>query len=221
MPKTVKPKTDKDIALNVELGCKLFVQIEGVKERLSSFLIGMMPKSYLIVHTPVMTGIEYILSEGREVVLRYVYLGEVYGFHSTVLRSITTPSKITFLSYPQQIEKINLRKKPRIRCFIPASLHHEQDELKGVIKNLSIEGIKFTTKAVEDSQIRQIPVGKDITICFPLLGIEGVQVLNGKIRNKSGEQDEMDFGIEFNKRDAKIIGMIDAYIKQVRDYVED
>jgi c-di-GMP-binding flagellar brake protein YcgR len=127
MLKIVKPKTDKDLVLNVELGCKLFVQIEGVKERLSSFLIGMMPKSYLIIHTPALTGIEYILLEGREVVLRYVYLGEIYGFHSTVLRSITSPSKITFLSYPQKIEKINLRKEPRIRCFIPASLHHEQN----------------------------------------------------------------------------------------------
>ena len=221
MPSAVKSKKNKDLSLNAELGCKLFVQIEGIKDRLSSFLIGMMPNSYLIINTPVMTGIEYLLSEGKGLVLRYMHLGEVYGFHSTVLRSITNPSKITFLSYPQQIEKINLRKKPRISCFIPASLNHEKDELKGVIKNLSTEGIKFTTKTLEGSQIHQVPVGNDITICFPLLGIEGIQELHGKIRNKNREHDEMDFGIEFNKKDDKIIAMIDSYIKQVMDYAEN
>jgi len=219
MSQEEKQKDKKEIPLNIELGCKLFIQIEGIKERLSSALVGMASRSYLIVRTPVMTGIEYMMKEGCPVVIRYVHLGEVYGFQSVVLRSITHPSRITFISFPDQIEKINLRKKPRIGCFIPASLSDGKSSLKGVIKNLSTEGIKFTIKILEDAAEKNIKVGNDIAVNFPLLGIEGIQEINGKIRNKNQNENEMDFGIEFYKKDARTIEMIDSYIKQVMEYL--
>jgi c-di-GMP-binding flagellar brake protein YcgR len=221
MPSTEKSDIHKNLSLNIELGCKLFVQIEGIKERLSSNLIGLLPKRYLIVRTPMLTGIEYILKEGNKVVVRYVHLGEVYGFHSTVVRSITNPSKIIFLSYPQQIETINLRKVPRIGCFFPASLHHQKDEVKGIIKNLSVEGIKFTTKNIEGLPLEKLSIEDDVVLHFPLLGIDGIQEIHGKIKNMSQEQEELDFGIQFDKKDFKTITMIDDYIKQVKDYAEN
>ena len=42
-----------DLSQHIELGCTLSVQAEGIKERLSSFLVGMVPTSYIIIQTPV------------------------------------------------------------------------------------------------------------------------------------------------------------------------
>jgi len=211
-------KNKKKLSLNIELGCKLSIQLEGVKERLSSFLIGMEPNLYLIIKKPLRGSSEYLVSEGSDLIIRYVHLGEVYGFHATALISITNPTTITFLSYPQRIEKINLRKNPRINSIIPAYLNHEKDKLNGVIKNLSTQGIKFTTKTIENSILKDILIGDEVSISFPLPGINGNLEIQGTIRNKSHEEEETGFGIEFNDKNAEAIGMIDAYINQVKDY---
>lgn len=214
-------KTKKNLSLNIELGCKLSIQLEGVKERLSSFLIGMEPKSYLIIKTPLRGSSEYLVSEGSDLIIRYVHFGEVYGFHATALLSIKNPTTITFLSYPQRIEKINLRKNPRITSLIPAYLYHKEDKLNGVIKNLSTQGIKFTTKTIENSILKDILIGDEISISFPLPGIDGNQELKGKIRNKSRNNDneESGFGIEFDNRNAETIGLINTYITKVKEYI--
>ncbi|HOP46096.1 MAG TPA: flagellar brake protein [Desulfobacteraceae bacterium] len=101
MASTEKSETKKVVSLNIEIGCKLSIQLQGLKERLSSFLIGMEPKSYLIIKTPLRESSEYLVSEGSDLIIRYVHFGEVYGFHATALLSITNPTTITFLSFPK------------------------------------------------------------------------------------------------------------------------
>ncbi len=105
MPTEVKLDKDQGARLNIELGCQVSIQVEGMKERLTSYLVGMLINSYLIIKTPSIVGIGDLFPTGGSVVVRYIYLGEVFGFRSTVLGSTTLPFKIIFLSYPEAIEK--------------------------------------------------------------------------------------------------------------------
>lgn len=93
--------------------------------------------------------------------------------------------------------------------------------LAEVIKNLSTQGIKFTTKNIENSILKDILIGDEISISFPLPGIDGNQELKGKIRNKSRNNDneESGFGIEFDNRNAETIGLINTYITKVKEYI--
>ena len=221
MTTEVKLDQDQGARLNIELGCQLSIQVEEMKERLTSYLVGMLINSYLIIKTPSIVGIKDLLTKGSSVVVRYIYLGEVFGFRSTVLGSTTSPFKIIFLSYPKIIEIINLRQKPRISCCIPASLNYKNSELKGIIENINSGGCKFTTQDAEHPKAQQIWVEDNIQISFPLFGLEGIKECNGIIRNKNCGGKRIELGIEFEKMDSEISNMIDSYVEKVKKHVED
>jgi len=109
----VKPDKDQCARLKIELGFQLSIQVEETKERLTSYLVGILTNTYLIIKTPSIIGIGDLLLKDSSIVVRYLYLGEVFGFRSTVLGSTTLPFKVIFLSYPKIIEKIKRNKKVR------------------------------------------------------------------------------------------------------------
>lgn len=221
MPTEVKLDKDQGARLNIELGCQVSIQVEGMKERLTSYLVGMLLNSYLIIKTPSIVGIGDLFPTGGSVVVRYIYLGEVFGFRSTVLGSTTLPFKIIFLSYPEAIEKINLRKKPRISCYIPASLSYRDLELKGIIENINSDGCKFTTQDAENPEAQLISIEGDIQLSFPLFGLEGIKEFHGIIRNKNCDSKRIELGIEFKKMDVEISNMIDSYVEKVKEHMEN
>ncbi len=218
MPGKENPTENQGIRINAELGCEIFIQIKGLKERLSSYLVGIIPGVNLIIKTPQLADIQELLADGSYVVLRYVHLGQIYGFRSKVMRSIISPSRLTFLSYPDNIEKINLRKNARVSCYIPATLTYTDAKIKGVTTNISQSGIKFTTRSIEGLKTNQLPAEDNIMISFPVLGKEGVQEFQGRIRNKSYADKEISLGIEFMKIEKDLSDMINDYIKKVKEY---
>ncbi len=220
MPEKENQDGHQGIRINAELGCEIFLQVQGFKKRLSSYLVGIIPGSNLIIKTPPLADVQDVLTDGSSVVLRYVHLGQVYGFRSTILRSIIQPSRVTFLSYPDNIEKINLRKIPRVSCYIPATVEYQEITVKGVVMNISRGGVKFTTRELEDLETKQIPAEDQIKISFPILGIEGVKEFQGKVRNKSYDNTEISLGIEFLNIGEDILNLIDEYIKEVKEYEE-
>lgn len=221
MPTEVKLDKDQGARLNIELGCQVSIQIEGMRGRLTSYLVGMLINSYLIIETPSIALIGSLLPVGKSVVVRYLYLGEVFGFHSTVLGYITSPFKVIFLSYPEAIEKISLRKKPRISCYIPASLSYRDLELQGIIENINSGGCKFTTQDVERPEAQQISIEDEIQLSFPLFGLEGIKEFHGIIRNKNCDSKRIELGVEFDKMDVEIFNMIDSYVEKVKEHVEN
>jgi len=66
--------------------------------------------------------------------------------------------------------------------------------------------------------LKDILIGDEVSISFPLPGINSNLEIQRTIRNKSHEEEETGFGIEFNDKNAEVIGMIDAYIIHVKDY---
>jgi len=220
MPEKETLSEHQEIRINAELGCELFIQVQGLKERLSSYLAGIIPETYLIMKTPQLVDVREVLADGTPVVLRYVHWGQVYGFRSIVVRSIISPSKLTFLTYPDNIEKINLRKTPRVSCYIPASINYKGAKTNGVITNISRNGIKFTTRSLEELEANQIPILEDIKISFSVLGIEGIQDFQGKVRNRNHDSKKISLGIEFLQINENIVSLIDDYIKEVKEYEE-
>lgn len=221
MPTELKVDKNQDARLNIALGCQLSIEVEGMKERLTSYLVGMLIDSYLIIKTPSIIGMRELLPNKSVVVVRYLYLGEVFGFRSTVLGFTTLPFKIIFLSYPEVIERITLRSKPRISCYIPASLSFGDLELQGIIENINSDGCKFTTQDPEQLEAQQISMEDDIQLSFPLFGSQGIKEFHGIIKNKNCDSKRMELGIAFEKMDVEISNTIDSYVEKVREHMEN
>ena len=63
-----------------------------------------------------------------------------------------------------------------------------------------------------------IKVDDQVGLSFPLLGIDGIQKFQGKIKNMKVDAENLSLGIQFINIDADIAEKIDGYVKDVLDY---
>ena len=214
-------ESSKDIQLNIGFSCEVLIEIEGIRKRIKSRLIGIAPKSYLIVETPKSTGIRKLLLNDTPVLIRYVYSGKIYGFRSYIIGKVNVPRQITFLSYPESIEKINLRKHERLNCSIPATIGFNEVDLRGVISDLSRSGCRFNLKMDENFSGNPFQIEDIVKLSFPLVGKEDDQKIDGVVKNMNYNNDAISFGIEFDKTNIEALNKIDSYVGLVKNFNDE
>jgi len=203
--------------LNIELASDLLLQFKGVKGFFPSYLIGMKPDVFLIIKSPTIITTEDLLAEGSSLVVRYTFLGDVYRFKTEVLGSNHEPFKVTFLSYPSVVEKIEFRDTQRVHCFFPAILQYDKIEIKGMITDISLGGCKFKTEAIEQIEGLLLKKEGEASLQFQLPGYEGTKTFQGKVKKV---EFDMNFalGIGFLSIDDDVRQVITAYVESAREY---
>ena len=202
--------------LAIALGSELNMQIEGMEEKFKSILIGIEAPSYLMVRMQIPSKFRSQIDRGTKFVVRYIYLGNVYGFRSKSLGSVNKPYKITFLSYPESVESLNIRKAQRVSCFIPATLDLGQRQLRGLVMEISKSGTRFKI-ATDIDLVNEVKINDALKISFPLLGFEGIHTLKGIIKSINSDTVGISLGIQFVDIKASLEKMIDGYVKDVLD----
>ncbi len=217
MVKKKKLKKNQSTHLNIDLSSDLFLSIKGTKGIFPSYLIGMKPDAFIIIKTPTIISSENLLPEGASLIIRYTHLGDVYRFNTSILGESQDPFKVTFLSYPGLVEKIEYRESPRISSYIPAALIYKSIEVKGIITDISVAGCKFRTDFIEQMEDLLIKKGGDVTLHFPVLGLDGIKEFKGKIKKVAFDNDLV-LGIGFREIDDDFRKIITSYIESMMEY---
>ncbi len=207
---------DNNEKLAIALGNELTMQIDGMEEKFKSILIGIEAPSYLMVRMQVPTRFRSQIDKGTTFMVRYIYMGNLYGFTTKSLGSVEKPYKITFLSYPDKVESLNIRKSKRVSCFIPATLELGKEQIRGLVMEISKSGIRFTLKADKDDT-KDVKINDPLKISFPLLGFEGIHRFNGIIKSIISDTAGISFGIQFEEIDSSLEHMIENYVRDVLD----
>ena len=216
MDQEIRTVSNRGMRLTVELGSPLLIQFEGREERLRSIFVGMDPPAYLIIQTPRSSDMENCLYEGNGVIVRYLCLGNVYGFRSELLHHITEPFRLMFLSYPGKVETLNLRKHSRVDSHIPATLHLNQEKIEGVIMDISVKGCRFSFNLQESNLALQ--AGQKVQLSFPLLGLEGEKHVEGEVRSITQDSNKASIGVQFDELDADVSAKVETYVKRVMEF---
>ena len=114
---------------------------------------------------------------GEHLLVRMVLGAHIIGFETEVLRKLDEP-EVYFVSFPQQIEALNLRSAERITAFFPADVHLAKDQgghqdylvLKTRINDISAGGCSFRSKT-------ELPKDAEIKVSFSLPGERHIQSL--------------------------------------------
>jgi hypothetical protein len=217
MVRKKKLKKNQSTHLNIELSSDLFLSIKGVKGIFPSYLIGVKPDAFIIIKTPTIISSEDLLLEGTSLVVRYTHLGDVYRFNTSILGENEDPFKVTFLSYPDVVEKIEYRDSPRVSSYIPAALIYKEIEVKGIVTDISVAGCKFRTDSIDQMEDLLIKKEGDVTLHFPVLGLEGIREFKGKIKKVAFDND-LALGIGFRKIADDFRNVIESYIESTIAY---
>lgn len=217
MVRKKKLKKNQSTHLNIELTSDLFLSIKGVKGIFPSYLIGVKPDAFIIIKTPTIISSENLLLEGTSLVVRYTHLGDVYRFKTSILGENEDPFKVTFLSYPDVVEKIEYRDSPRVSSYIPAALIYKNIEVKGIVTDISVAGCKFRTDSIDQMEDLLIKKEGDVTLHFPVLGLDGIREFKGKIKKVAFDND-LALGIGFRKIADDFRNVIESFIESTIEY---
>ena len=132
---------------SLDVGLVIFIQPKGSPKniRYKSSIVGWKTNHVVIIDMPIVNGAYVNLADGCTCIVRYIHCGNACGFETKVLKNINDSRfPLIYLSYPNSIEKISLRRYDRIQTVIPASievqLNDRIEKLEGNILDLSVGG---------------------------------------------------------------------------------
>lgn len=203
----------------LEIGIKLLVNFDDLEVPFQSTLVGIERGKYLLLKSPGPFGrIEHDLFKAENLIVKSLYKGTIYAFRSRLIDTISTPSKLMFIEYPQKVEHHELRLHKRFKCSIVAQTEVNQKETGGVIENISLGGCLCIMET--DSNEKNYPsdlLNDTLPFRCHFPGSSGEISFMGEIKNARHKSDEIAAGIKFIYPDDsnEIQGIVNNYIQLI------
>lgn len=208
------------IRICLEIGTQLHIEIETVSIPLQSDFIGMEPDKYLIISAPrPFAPIKHKLSQGNQVIVKYLYKGTVYAFQTKIIEATSKPVRLVFLEYPKIVQHKDIRNHKRMSCFIPVKIIINDEKNQGAILDINKQGCRCRIQNIVDLKSPSININDQITLKFPFPGIEGELTVLAKVTNMQKNKKEVDFGAMFHQLPIETQKIISQYILSVYDFL--
>ena len=215
-------KLEPHTYLPISVGTELLIDITDLKLRLKSELVGIEDEEYLIVklsHHDPEGGFDDDTITKSPIIIKYAYKGSVYGFKTEVLNIISTPARLAFISYPEEIEEHNVRASSRFDCVLPAEGIFEGTSAELIITDISVNGCRFviiTSLVMHKKKLYEVlnmDSAMELDLQFP--GMKEKLRLSGVIKNINNDSEEIMCGVMFDKMPKKTVTNLEKFIKML------
>lgn len=200
--------------MNVSPGQSIVIRFPGAEHAYRGSIIGFDPFDYIIVQAPIPSALRSNLRD-EHIVLKYIRKGTIYGFTSSVRKSITDPAPLVFIDYPDFIEKIELRRDDRLDVSMDGILMTENGHHECRIENISLTGCKLSVAGRSRKEVAGIAIDDTLMVALNM-GAEGVIKLPAAVRTLSPEKGAISMGamfLDLNEYNAEIL---ERYLERVR-----
>lgn len=202
------------VEISASIGTEVRLEIEGLKARLSSKLVGIGSREYLIVTTPGLgqtEGVASTLVPGNRVVVRYADRGSVYEFETSIIDTIETPFQLIFLKAPTVVVDREIRSNPRIDTTLPARIENDP-EITGIVTDISISGCHFEVRSTQTLPDALSEIGAPVVLHLRLPGVVGEIGAKGTLRNARNRDGRFALGVAFAEMEERHQLAIDEYV---------
>jgi len=209
------PKSS-DLKLVSEINTEMQAEIEGFDGRFKVILVGVVEQASLIysVTESLAPQLDQLLHKAKpEITIRGISRGDAFGFQSTGLRFIHTPSALLFTSFPKFIQHQTIRNSRRVKCLLPGKFALDTIGVAGVIADISNSGCHFQTQSnLNNHQARIIKPDTEVLISFVLPGKEVPKTIEAIIKNTFVEEDNVHIGMQFVNVDSITLKLLNEFI---------
>lgn len=159
--------------LRILVGDKLQLQKVDAEsgERYSSSVIGFVPGESLLITTPLVNNKSIMVKEGQQFAVRMVQGSYIQGFVAKVLHNALAPYPYVHLSFPEDVERIEIRNADRVETDVPvlaknSKLPDEQSNWKQAsIKDISATGSKLESMSKVGEEGDTVVLRFKLNIC--------------------------------------------------------
>lgn len=209
---------DKKEGIYIDIGTKVYIEIEGVNFSVSSVFIGMLRDEFMLVTFPKRyKSVKNKLFAGNRMVVKYLYDGSVYAFQTNVIETITTPIKAIAMEYPKVVQQRELRVSKRNEVVIPGRIEAKQAEFKIVVFDISKDGLRFKYKEnkADFNQLREDDILR-VYLKFP--GIADEAGVMACVRNCARESGQLSVGAEFQDMTKNFLTPLMHFLYSIEDF---
>ncbi len=215
---TPKPRGTR---LDINIGTSMMVNRQDSEKGLKCNFVGLDQDRILVLSLPGLAAESAGLLENTPVTVRYLSSGRIFGFYSQVLGHFRNSNlRYLFLSYPETVETHNLRQDTRVDCYLPAKAVFREQEVGGVVRDLSQGGMRFvSTEMLRDDLPDPAPHEELVVVC-QFLGREGPQKVPCQVRNVNLDGTMVSLGLAFLDLEPSLAEGIKSYIQEVSVFLE-
>ncbi len=186
--------------MRLKAGDRLQIQLPAsvTQDKQIVRLIGYLDKQCLLITAPAGLGPQKPLREGDQIISR-VFLGQgAFGFASFVDKIIRLPFEYLHLSFPKEIQGLMIRKAPRVKTEISATVENSSGNTEIQVSNLSATGMSLNSATALGAKDEDL----SITLPLDLYDVKTELRLRGKIKAVipapgEGKGAEHRYGVEF------------------------
>ncbi len=203
---------DQTSKIAIEIGSKLFVDIDGVDFTVNSIFVGMRVNEYMIITPPAKSAnIKSKIYPGNAILVKYLYDGTVYAFQSAIIEFIVEPINIIAIQYPRLVQHQELRDTKRSPCVIPAKAGTRTMDVPIVVFDINKKGCRFKYQENRDKKIR-FHLNDAFTLHIKLPGISEEQSARVRVKNIQRQNNQVEIGVVYE-------AVQSMFLKRLADYL--
>lgn len=169
-------------SIKIAIGDAMQLQdFSPAKQRHYVKLIGYLNRRSVIVSHPMLNDKLMFVKEGESFLVRGFSGTKTFDFTANVIAVCLTPYAYLHLSFPAQVNTINMRAALRVRVKLVCSVEVTSSTLKlpATIEDMSVSGLRIQAKKSLGE------VGDEINVSFrlPIEGVEQLFIVPAVIRN--------------------------------------
>ena len=183
--------------LKLAVGDRVRLETSTPRGRFSVRYLGAYPERCLMVTMPVVNGIDKPIKEGMQVTLRLIALNRACAFKVRMVKAQATPVPMLFLSYPDKVEAVLVRKAPRANTQVIVSVDESETGNFGsgwprqaLCCDISLHGARVEAS----DQLGEIGDGLFVTARVRVGEVDQVLMVEGIIRNLEEIEDSFSQG---------------------------
>jgi len=184
---------NKPQGIFVDIGTKVYLEIDGVTFSVISVFIGLLKDEFLLITLPrKYKSVQSKLYAGNRMVVKYLHGGSVYAFQTSVIEMITEPIRALALEYPKIVQHRELRKTKRRAVVIPGRVEAKKMDFPIIVNDISQKGCQFMHQ--DKISLRE---GDILRIFCKFPGVSDEAGAMACVRNVRREGGTLSIGVEF------------------------
>lgn len=210
---------NKTEGIYIDIGTKVYLEIDGVNFSVTSIFIGMLKDEFMIVTLPKRyKSVKNKLFPSNRMVIKYLYDGSVYAFQTSVIEMITNPIRALAIEYPKVVQERELRVSKRNLVVIPGRLEAKKTEFPVIVNDISKNGCSF--KYVDNkNNAAPLREGDILRIYCKFPGVADEIGAMACVRNVRREKGQLSVGAEFQDITKTFLTPLMHFLYSIEDFI--